>query len=668
MSPEERLKKLKQLRALKEAQEEQSRQQEPEVISASDTGMGALGKFAQGATFGFYDELRGLASAATGGDYKTGKESALSELEAYGEQHPGISLGTEIAGGLMTAIPLGAAGAATKAGQAISRLPNILKHGIYGGSGGAVAGTGYAEEGETLEGAGQGALIGGTLGATLPVAAWMGGVAKKPFEWAGKVMSSAKSRALSKLDEALGRDTITPEKLAANLRKMGPDATLADAAGENVLGLADAAVQTPGQTRNQAIAALNRRQAGQRTRVMDSLTDTVGDEKNFYKMLDDIGESLNTKSAPLYGEAFQANQDMTSKVIDRILKTPAGRKALAGARERMQNKMATMGQVDKELTEQLRFLQSIDKMEKVTIGGMKDIGVSSGLKLRTLDFIKQEMDDMINSTKRLLATGKARRGEYSDLIALKNKLVKELDDLDVTARAGPRSLKPEGGAYARARKVYAGDAKNKQALENGRKFFREDVEITQDMLSKMADSEKEYFRGGAMRAIRDKIESAPDSSDAYKRIFNNVTIRKKIRSLFPDNKSYAQFARLMKTESIFYKTRATVTGGSQTAKRLAQEADLGIDKELMSGAVLSPEYATARAGIRTLQKKLGLPEEVMNELGPMLFSNDPNVQRKILADLLRKGTPSLQSTRGQLSRGLRLSAPGATVEAGGLTQ
>ena len=629
--------------------------------ASADTGMGSLGKFAQGATFGFYDELRGAANVLGGGTYQSGKDAAQAELDAYSEQNPVAGIASEVAGGITTAIPLGAYGAATKAGQAISKLPSLLKYGIYGGTGGGVAGAGYADEDERLAGAAEGAAVGTAMGATLPVVGWGAGLAKNPLQWSKQALSSPYRRATNKLAEALRRDVITPEKVGANLRKMGPNATIADASGENVLGLADAAVQTPGRTRNQAIASLSGRQAGQHGRVMDSLIDNIGDEKNFYKALDDIGESLNTKASPLYKEAFSANQDMSSKVIDRILKTPAGRKALAGARERMGNKMALMGKADKELSEQARFLASIEKMDV-----MPD-GVSQGMKLRTMDFIKQEMDDLITMVKKQVGTGKARRGEYADLIALKKKLVKEMDSLDVTGKAGPNSLKPEGGAYARARKVYAGDAANKDALTSGRAFLKEDAEITRDMISKMTGSEKEYFKAGAMRAIRDKIESAPDSADAYKRIFGNETMRKKLRSIFPDNKTYAKFARTMKTESQFNKTRAAVTGNSATARRLAQQSDLAIDPEYLSGAVLSPTYATARAGVRKLQNQLGLPEDVINEIGPMLFSKDQATQQKIIIDLLRGGSnPSI--TPSAIQRALTSSSPGATAEIGALTQ
>jgi len=81
-------------------------------------------------------------------------------------------------------------------------------------------------------------------------------------------------------------------------------------------------------------------------------------------------------------------------------------------------------------------------------------GVAPGLKLETYDLIKQEIDSMANAAKKRVATGQAKRGVVVEYRGLAAKLRGELDRLDVTARAGPNSFKPEGGAYAQARKIF----------------------------------------------------------------------------------------------------------------------------------------------------------------------------------------------------------------------
>lgn len=177
--------------------------------------------------------------------------------------------------------------------------------------------------------------------------------------------------------------------------------------------------------------------------------------------IDAANKARADAATPLYKEAFSANKDMASPVIDRILATPAGKDALAGARERMQNRMSLMATPDADLTDQMRLLAEIGKMEKVPIG------VSKGLKLETLDLVKQELDDMINQAKLAAQNGTGRAGVARDLTELKQGLVKQLDDLDVTAQAGPNSTLPEGGAYKRARAAYGGASAEVDAAKDG---------------------------------------------------------------------------------------------------------------------------------------------------------------------------------------------------------
>ena len=167
---------------------------------------------------------------------------------------------------------------------------------------------------------------------------------------------------------------------------------------------------------------------------------------------DDTIKALNKSRAeaasPIYQEAFAANKDVASNAIDRILLTPAGKEALAIARERMQNRMSLMATPDPELTEQMRLMAEVGKMEKVPIG------VSKGLKLQTLDLVKQSMDDMIAAAQKAAEAGQGRSGVAGEIRALKNGLLAELDRLDATAKAGPVAMKADGGLYAKARKIY----------------------------------------------------------------------------------------------------------------------------------------------------------------------------------------------------------------------
>ena len=146
-----------------------------------DDIVGAAGKVASGATFGYADELRALVRSRLPEIYgdKTYEEhlaEARGVLDEFGEAHPKTAFGLELAGGAGT----GGLGAAKVLGmKAIQNAPKLAQYltsgGITAGQG-AVAGSGYAKEGERLKNAAIGAAIGLPLGMAIPAA--LGGVSR----------------------------------------------------------------------------------------------------------------------------------------------------------------------------------------------------------------------------------------------------------------------------------------------------------------------------------------------------------------------------------------------------------------------------------------------------------------------------------------------------------
>ena len=53
----------------------------------------------------------------------------------------------------------------------------------------------------------------------------------------------------------------------------------------------------------------------------------VSPQVNFFDAVDDIYRTGQAKAAPLYQKAFQANKQVESPLINRVLETPAGKKA-----------------------------------------------------------------------------------------------------------------------------------------------------------------------------------------------------------------------------------------------------------------------------------------------------------------------------------------------------
>lgn len=202
--------------------------------------------------------------------------------------------------------------------------------------------------------------------------------------------------------------------------------------------------------------------------VLDDVTSPSGREDaigSFRTGADAVIAAAEKKRAeladPLYKEAFGANKSMSSPLLDKLMDTPEGKDAFNFAIKRMQNRMSRVGVPDPELTEQLADL--------VARGDMKGTkgGVASGLKLETLDLIKQGLWDSEDALRKQVINGTARQGQVDEVSAIRRSFTKELDRLDTTAAAGPNSLKVEGGAYARARQAFGDPSDDIDAMKAG---------------------------------------------------------------------------------------------------------------------------------------------------------------------------------------------------------
>lgn len=171
--------------------------------------------------------------------------------------------------------------------------------------------------------------------------------------------------------------------------------------------------------------------------------------------IDAMKTARAAKAGPFYDDAFSKNIAMDSPRLRKLEQTPAMRQAFAQAREKMQNSMTRLGVTDAELT-QLAKEAGIEGGDNVP-----KAGVANGLRLEFWDYVKRGLDDQIGAAQRAGKNDDARI-----LTGLKQKLVSELDSLDVTAAAGPNSTKASGGSYKQARSTYSGESEGVNRIEN----------------------------------------------------------------------------------------------------------------------------------------------------------------------------------------------------------
>jgi len=186
---------------------------------------------AQGATFGFADEIEAGARSLGGADYRDTLKSIRDENDAYVKNNPLTAAGANIVGGLPAAFFPGMAlaraaqgvGAATKAGaglnaaarlvspQAVPKGANAVWHGVkegarlggvYGGAYGAGAAEGNAID--TAQGAAGGAALGVATGAVAaPIFTALG----SGLRAGGRVLAEgAEDRATRRVAQAFNED------------------------------------------------------------------------------------------------------------------------------------------------------------------------------------------------------------------------------------------------------------------------------------------------------------------------------------------------------------------------------------------------------------------------------------------------------------------------------
>jgi len=618
-----------------------SKMSTPKKPEGLGDGQGILRQFANAASFGFDDELAGAASALTGGDYASARDSYRGERDQYADANPIKSFAAGLAGSLATGI--GGAGklAATKAGQsAVNAYRGATAMGRFGANAGlgaasgAIAGAGNADEESRLAGAAGGALIGGATGSLVQPIAYgakrMADVLAKPAMWAKDRITMGPEQQFSrKLSQALSRDGLTTEMAGKRLNKLGPNAMLSDI-GENVRGLGESFALQPGEAKRAANSALMQRAKGQGSRVTKAVMDGLdlgADDLNFDKQIAGVHEAMREVGKG-YAPLVDSVETPMNEKLQRLMKGPMMRSALAKARTIVEDDIAN-GEAEEAVLKRLSSIEitpaKTDALGMLTEGPGMNLGYETKPTLRVWDYAKRGLDSIINDGTDSI-TGKLSSEARRALVA-KNKLLSEID-----------LVSPE---YKDVRSKYSDQFSLESALKLGRAFFGKDSEVTTRFLDDMSDPEKAMFRAGAARAIRDKVLSAGETGDGYKRIFNSPLMKERIRAIFPDAKSYTKFAREMERESTFSQTKNALLGNSRTAAREALKDDAGVDPgvamDIAQGRVGS---LMARLAGKGVQSALEVPEATRSVAAEYMFATDPQTKAKALqmmmAEALKK--------------------------------
>lgn len=446
----------------------------------------------------------------------------------------------------------------------------------------------------------------------------------------------AKSKAADMLSSAI------PSQTAPTVTGRGQMA--AEALGPNGVSML-ATLGRRGGTTGQTLAdALLTRSMGAPSRMMDDYLSASGiDPRSARGDFEDALAAGEKRAEPLYREAEKANQNIASPMLDKILTTPAGKQALSDARVKMQNDMKLMGTPDEDL------------MQQASEGGtvLPDNGAASGMKLRAYDYVKRALDDQVSAAYRA-----GNKNEGNILKDLKNKLVGELDKADATAKTGPNSVRPDGGAYARARAAASDYLGMQQAYEDGGAHILStgtDAADVAKYVSKLSPTALEGYKGG----IANKILTQAQNGRLTPRILGTPAVQEKLSAALGSDKAktfmdaVAQEAALAKTGARMMPGTGSITSdillgtGEQDHAANLAAALHGVKAtgHLASGNLMgaaSGYLSAVKHFAPDLLRSGGMNESTRNELGRLLMLSPEELQAEIKSTPI--GIPQANAT------------------------
>jgi hypothetical protein len=464
-----------------------------------------------------------------------------------------------------------------------------------GGTVGALGGAGTAEQ-DTGSAAGTSGVIGGALGASVPLA----------LRGAGKVIKNIlvasgvgdQPTAASKLiADALKKDNLTPDEAQVILQEMErlnvPRPVLADIS-KSLQDLAYSSYVVPSSQKDATLRFLESRMIDQPNDIVKGLVQRAGLGKNAngYEYLQFLAENQQAAASSKYPKAYSLALDSRDfrKYVDR----PVFQKAY----EEAQKRAGVYG-------------ETLPDLEQIRNGQFVPTRVLHQIKIG-LDRIVDAETDIAGKTSGYGTDVKNVRREFNNLIKEKN---------------------PD---YKKANQEFADNERIKSSFELGQGYQKLDYKEALDNLKKMNDSEKEAFRLGMMADVNKRLDNFK-GGDFTRQIFKSDKQKSLMRYAFTDDKQYKDFVQYVDALERQSKTSKAIIGGSQTGERLATS------EATSKAAGLAQSYATGGIGGAAMEmlrqgaaRTKGISGETSAELQKRLFASDPIEQRVILQELRKR--------------------------------
>jgi hypothetical protein len=578
------------------------RDDRPSMLGSAARGV------ARGVTFGFADELAGVAGGVgslVSGDgfgpgYERFRDAARQQNRLDDQTNPLSAIAGQVVGGVAT-LPLNLVGRAAQGAGALAQVGNAaLRGATSGAAGGALAGLGEGEGGleNRLGSAATGAAVGGVLGGALGAGVNVGaGVAGRVLDATG--LRNAGLAADRQVVRALSRDGVDIRALTAPpVGHAADDLALVDRGGANLRNLGAVAANTPGAAQEAADRFVQARRGARPDRIAGAVDDTLGGGGGT-RVLDDMDalRSMRTAEArPLYDAAFAAQAPDTPQ-IQQIMNLPIVQQAMR---------------------------ESLDLQSMAARGG--DFQPS---QMQMLDAAKRGLDERINATLDTV-TGRVIQGRGAENIALtevRDALVRELDAV------------PE---YAAARAAWAGPTQTMDAMRVGQGALRLNPDALTDQVRRIGTpGNMDAARVGLGRAITDQTRDPANAISAARRLVEDRNHMRRLEALVPDNQQRNALIEALRRENAMGQVEQAVSprAGSQTARLTAGAEDMGRDPPggILASLLMGHMGSAVSQGVNHISRlSQGINSNTADQLARLLFETSQGQNAATVQRLLRQ--------------------------------
>jgi len=680
-------------RAIVRAMQEQARLEGGgQALTAVEPGLPDRGKAdaawqgaTQGLSFGFGDEMSAGVRAALGafGDDTLGsfgeryKESVAEQrenVESARENHPWITGGAELGSGLLfgaagaarglamggaraagravagrAAARAGAPGAAETVGATISG--NKARLAGMGAAYGGVAGAGYSNA-ETAKEMTAGVLLGATMGAGLGLAIpAVGAGIKRGAQNLGRrmglgkrgsgIQGAAEEAARRAVLRDLKRDGLTTkeaELVLSNNRNL----MLGDV-GDELQKLGGDMMNQPGAGGARLRQTLQSRQEKTFDRVIPELRRGAEESLLTSKNMA-VPDNFAEAERAILDRARVLTKDLWDKAYSPNFKpTPWLRRLMA----REPTKTGVRGKiVNPRMRKAFQEAEDALDIRKNTGQVAPD---HPGQQAMLYDEVQRSLRDQIS---------KGKRG----VVAMGDREAKLLtDEHRMFIREMEKSMPEEWSA---ARKLWAGEAANKEAMEAGEKIFASYADDIGVRLADMNMSQRDNYIIGALRAIENRLGKATDTGDLLRQLRQTRNGKDIVRLIFGDESGFQKFMNFADDELKmlnFYRQ----TQGSPTYGRQAKGADTGGAVGTLAGMWVGMNLGIAGvpllgrfAGRKATTAMARADEAKRDAISRMLRTQNPQA----LSQQLQKPMVPLPRSLAALGLGAGASMPGLLAE------